>query len=304
MRVLLTGGTGLIGTQLTHALLERGDDVAVLTRNPVSAQRPLPRYEVYDWNPPNEPAPTEALSNADAVIHLAGEKIDQRWTEEAKAKIRESRVVGTRNLVQGIKDSTNPPKTLIVANAVGYYGPHEAEVVDESSDPGGDFLAEICQAWETEALVAQELGLRVVTVRTGIVLERDGGALGKMAPIFRFGIGGPIGRGRHYMSWIHLEDLVRIYLYALDSSTLSGPINATAPNPTTNREFSKTLGRAIHRPAVLPVPPFALKIIYGKMSSIVTTGQRVVPKRLQESGFNFKHTDLLEALESALHQTT
>jgi uncharacterized protein (TIGR01777 family) len=203
-------------------------------------------------------------------------------------------------VVAGLRAAAPRPGTLVSASGVGYYGPRGDERLDESAEPGSDFLAEVVQAWETEAEAAEELGLRVVRVRTGVVLDRAGGALAKMLPPFRAGIGGPVAGGRQYMPWIHLDDLVGIYLAALDGEDWSGPVNASAPEPVPNREFSKALGRALHRPAFAPVPAFALRILYGEMAEIVTTGQRAVPKRALELGYTFRHPDLDEALAAAL----
>ena len=217
-----------------------------------------------------------------------------------KERIWTSREAGTRCLVGGLREAEPRPGVLVSASGVGYYGPRGDERLDESAEPGDDFLAEVTQVWEAEAVAAEDLGLRVALVRTGVVLDRAGGALAKMLPPFRAGIGGPVAGGRQYMPWIHLDDLVGIYLAALDGDDWSGPINASAPEPVPNREFSKALGRALHRPAFAPVPAFALRILYGEMAEIVTTGQRAVPKRALELGYAFQHPDLDEALASTL----
>ena len=218
----------------------------------------------------------------------------------SKRRIRDSRELGTRNLVAGLKAAEPRPAVLVSSSAVGYYGPHGDEELPEDTPPGSDFLAEVCVAWEREALAAEELGLRVVRVRTGVVLDKDGGALGKMLPFFKAGVGGPVAGGRQMMPWIHADDVVGIYLRAIDDAAWSGPVNATAPQPVTNKAFSKALGRALHRPALAPVPAFAIQLLYGDMSEIVTKGQNAVPRRTLELGYRHEHPDLDEALRSAL----
>jgi uncharacterized protein (TIGR01777 family) len=300
MRVSLTGGTGRIGRRLVRELLERGDEVTVLSRDPDRARAALPGVEAAAWDPLAGPAPAAALSGRDGVLHLAGEDVAQRWTEDAKRRIRESREVGTRNLVAGLGAASPRPGVLVASSAVGYYGPHGDEPVDESAPPGSDFLAGVCVAWEREAAAAAEFGLRVVHVRTGVVLDREGGALSRMLPFFRLGIGGPVAGGRQYLAWVHRDDIAGILLAALDGAEWSGPVNASAPEPATNRDFSRALGRALRRPAIAPIPAFAVRLLYGDMAEIVTTGQRAVPARAAALGYRFRHPDLDEALRSAL----
>jgi uncharacterized protein (TIGR01777 family) len=300
MRVTVTGGTGLIGCRLVARLKERGDDVAVLSRDPEQARAVLGDVEAAAWSPVHRRAPVAALAGRDGVVHLAGENVAQRWTPAAKERIRATRELGTRNLVAGLREADPRPGVLVSASGVGYYGPHGDEPVDESTAPGSDFLAEVCVAWEREAEAAAGAATRVVRVRTGVVLDRSGGALAKMLPPFRAGIGGPVAGGRQYMPWIHLDDLVGIYVAALDGADWSGPVNASAPEPVTNSEFSKALGRALHRPAIAPVPTVALRALYGEMAEIVTTGQRAIPKRPLELGYTFAHSDLDAALGAAL----
>jgi uncharacterized protein len=304
VRVTVTGASGLIGSALVAELREQGAEVTVLSRNPSRAREEL-GVEAVGWDPLGEPAPLQALAGRDAVVHLAGENIAQRWSEQAKRAIRDSRVVGTRNLFAGLQaageaEEGQRPRTLISGSAVGYYGPRGEEPLDEDAPPGNDFLAETCVAWEAEAQQASTLGMRVVSVRTGVVLNRDGGALAKMLPPFKLGIGGPVAGGAQYMSWIHREDLVGMICAALDDERWSGPINATAPEPVSNREFSHALGHALHRPSLLPVPGFALGLLYGEMAEIVTTGARVVPAKALVLGYDFRHPELDEALRSAL----
>jgi uncharacterized protein len=299
MRVTLTGASGLIGTRLVHALKARGDDVTVLSRSPAGPAGAL-GVRAEAWQPADGPAPAAALAGRDAVVHLAGERVDQRWTDDARRAIAESREVGTRNLVEGLRAADPRPAVLVSASAVGYYGSRGDEVVDEATPPGGDFLAGVCAAWEHQAERAEELGMRVVRVRTGVVLDGSGGALARMLTPFRLGVGGPIAGGDQYMPWIHADDVVGIYLAAIDGADWSGAVNASAPEPVTNAAFSKALGRALHRPAALPVPGFALRALYGDMAEIVTGGQRAVPRRTLDLGYAFRHPDLDEALRDAL----
>jgi uncharacterized protein len=274
MRITITGGTGLIGSKLTQRLRERGDHVTTLSLRK------------------DELAPK--LEGADAVVHLAGENLAQRWTDAAKREILDSREQGTRRLVEALPDSV---KTLVSASAVGYYGPRGAEEVTEDDPPGDDFPARVCVAWEREANKADA---RVVTIRTGVVLAAAGGALAKMLPPFKLGIGGPVADGKQYMPWIHVDDLVGIYVAALDDDGWQGAVNGTAPNPVTNAEFSEALGHALHRPAAVPVPAFALRALYGEMAVIVTTGQRAIPRKALAYGYEFAHPNLDEALADAL----
>jgi uncharacterized protein len=299
VRVTLTGATGLIGGRLVRALQARGDEVTVLSRAPARAARAL-GVSAQEWDPARGAAPAGALAGRDAVVHLAGERVDQRWSASARAAILESRAAGTRRLVDGLRAADPGPGALVSSSAVGYYGPRGDEVVDESAPAGDGFLAEVCAVWEREAARAEELGTRVVRVRTGVVLDREGGALARMLTPFRLGVGGPVAGGRQYIPWIHADDLVGIYLAAIDGADWSGPVNATAPEPVTSRAFSRALGRALRRPAVLPIPGAALRLLYGDMAEIVTTGQRAVPRRPLALGYAYRHPDLDEALRDAL----
>jgi uncharacterized protein (TIGR01777 family) len=301
MRVTVTGATGRIGSALVAALRGRGDDVTVLSRDPERAAAKLGAgVAAARWDPAAGPAPADALAARDAVVHLAGEDVGQRWTSEAKRRIRESREVGTRNLVEGLRAADPRPSLLVSASASGYYGARGDERVDESAGPGDDFLARVCAIWEREAQRAAELGTRVIPVRTGIVLDREAGALARMLPPFRAGVGGPVAGGRQWMPWIHLDDEVGMLLAALDSEAFDGPLNASAPEPVTNAEFSRALGRALRRPAFAPVPRLALRALYGEMAQIVVEGVRMVPARAAELGYRFRHPHLDEALRSAL----
>jgi uncharacterized protein len=293
MKITITGASGMIGAKLVERLRARGDEVTTLSRNPSSAG-------AVAWQPEDEPAPAAALAGRDAVIHLAGENVAQRWSDDAKRRIRSSRELGTRHLVAGIEAADPRPRVLVSSSAVGIYGPHGDEELDEQTPAGDDFLAEVCVVWEREAERAAALGLRVVMVRTGVVLDQGGGALAKMLPFFKLGVGGPVAGGEQYMPWIHVDDVVGLYLAALDGDAWNGPVNASAPRPVTNKTFSQALGRALHRPAFAPVPGVAVRTLYGEMAEIVTKGQRVIPRRAQELGFAFEHEDLDEALRSAL----
>ena len=299
MKITITGATGLIGSRLVRALKARGDEVTVLSRNPAKAREAL-GVDAVEWDPRAGPAPAAALAGRDAVVHLAGENVAQRWTDDAKRAIRASREVGTRNLVAGLRDAEPRPAALIASSAVGYYGKHGDERVGEDTPPGDDFLAEVCVVWERAAAAARDLGVRVVHIRTGVVLDAGGGALAKMLPFFKLGVGGPVAGGDQYLPWIHADDVAGLYLAAIDGHDWDGPVNGAAPEPVTNAAFSKALGRALHRPAFAPVPGFAVALLYGEMAEMVTEGQRAVPNRAQALGYSYAHPDLDEALRDAL----
>jgi uncharacterized protein (TIGR01777 family) len=303
MRVVITGATGLIGRELARALQARGDDVVALSRDERRGREALGQgVEVHAWPEPiDAPPPAAALSGADAVVHLLGEPVAQRWTAQAKRRIRDSRVLGTRTLIEGLSglaEEERPP-TLISQSASGYYGSRGDEPLDEQAAAGEDFLAEVVVAWEREALSAPS-PTRVAVTRTGVVLSPGGGALAKMLPFFRLGVGGPVAGGHQYVPWIHLEDVTGALMRCLDDPSAAGAVNVTAPQPVTNAELSRALGRALRRPAVLPVPGLALRLFYGEMAQMVTTGQRVLPKRLQQLGYAFRHPELQAALRDVL----
>ena len=302
MRVAVTGATGTIGSALVRELLGRGDEVVALSRDPARARERLgEEVSAVQWaNPAAEPAPAHALSGCDGVVHLLGEPIDQRWSDAAKERIRNSRVFGTRYLVAGLREADPRPRVLVSQSAAGWYGARGDEPVDEGEPGADDFLAKVTRDWETEARAAEEeLGLRVTLMRTGVVLSESGGALGKMLTPFKLGVGGPVAGGRQYIPWVHIDDVVGAFLCALEDDRLRGPINVTAPEPATNRELSKALGRVLRRPAILPMPAFGMRLLYGEMSWIVTTGARVVPARLAELGYRFRRPDLEDALRAA-----
>lgn len=303
MRVLITGATGTIGSALVDAVQARNDEVVALSREPEGARRRLGAHvEVHAWPQPTQaPPPEAALAGVDAVVHLLGEPVAQRWTAQAKRAIRDSRVLSTRSLVTalGALSDERRPRTLVSQSATGFYGPRGAQPLDEGAVPGEDFLAQVVQAWEREALAAASL-MRVALTRTGVVLSPRGGALATMLPFFRLGLGGPVAGGGQYVPWVHLDDVVGALLRSLDDGDARGPLNVTAPESATNAELSRALGRALGRPAVLPVPALALRLRYGEMAQIVTTGQRVVPARLLQLGHRFDHPQLDAALRDVL----
>jgi|SRR5579884_1490697 len=304
MRVALTGATGLIGRAVLRALRDRGDTVAALTRDPERARALLggEGVELHRWSEPERQAPpAAALEGSQAIVHLLGEPIAQRWTPAARRRILDSRVLSTDRLVEAISaiGPGSRPEVLLCQSAIGYYGPRGDEALDETAAPGGDFPASVSVAWEQSALRAQPLA-RLIRTRTGVVLAPGGGALARMLPVFRLGLGGPVAGGRQYVSWVHIADVVGGFLRLLGDARASGAFNLTAPSPASNAEFSRALGRALRRPAVLPVPAAALRLLYGEMATVVTTGQRVLPTRLLELGFQFEFPDLDAALRDVL----
>jgi uncharacterized protein len=301
MRVLITGASGLIGAGLCDALLARGDQVVGLTRDPERSRPKNPTVRWHAWQPTTERPPPQALDGVDGIVNLIGEEINQRLTDQAKVRIRESRLLGTRNLVQGVETSPTTPSVFVGQSAIGYYGDRGAQILDEESPPGEGFAAEVPVDWEAAEREAEDAVDRVVIFRTGLVLTKHGGLLKQLLLPFKLGVGGPIAGGEQYMSWIHIEDLVGLFLWALDDHRVWGVINATAPNPVTNREFSKALGRALHRPAVMPVPKLAVTALRGgELADAVAGGARVLPRRALDLGYEFRHTELDEALRSAL----
>ena len=299
MKITLTGASGFIGGRLVNRLLADGHTLHVLGRRRAST---LPAPVLFTrWDALTDTrVPPDALSGADAIIHLAGEPVAQRWTDSARQKIRASRVRGTTQIVEGVRAMDRPPSVLVSASAIGYYADRGDEVLTETSTPGRGFLAELCVEWEQLAREVESLGVRVAPVRLGIVLGPDGGALKQMLTPFRLGVGGRIGSGRQWMSWIHVDDVVGLIAFATKNAKMSGPVNATAPAPVRNSDFTKSLAGVLHRPAIFPVPEFVLKIIFGEMSSVVTGSQRVLPAVAERAGYDFRFTDLDRALADLL----
>jgi uncharacterized protein (TIGR01777 family) len=299
MRALVTGATGFIG----QALMARLESPRVLSRKPSWARVILgTAAEPFPWEPEAGPPPAEAFEGVDAVFHLAGDSVGEgRWTAAKKARIRDSRVRGTRNLVQALAALPVKPRVLVSASAVGWYGDRGDEVLEESAPAAIDFLGAVCAAWEAEARRAEAAGIRVVLLRTGVVLGPGGGALTRMLLPFRMGLGSPLGNGRQWMPWIHRDDLVGIALHAAATDSMAGPVNGVSPNPATNREFTKALGRALHRPTFFPpVPGFVLRAVLGEFSSVLLASTRAVPRAAERAGYVFRHPDLAEALGDCL----
>lgn len=297
MNITISGASGLVGRRLVGVLRKAGHRIHALSRNPGSAApEGVCRSQ---WDPAGPPP--ESLESANAVVHLAGEPVAQRWTAEAKRRIRESRVQGTRNLVEALSRLPHRPEALVCASAIGYYGSRGDELLTESSPPGSGFLPEVCVDWERAAGQAATFGVRVAIVRIGMVLDAGGGALGRMLPPFRAGVGGPIGSGRQWMSWIHADDLGELFRFIIEGS-LEGVFNGVAPFPVTNGEFTRELGRVLRRPTVLPIPAFALKLLFGEMAQILLDSQRVAPRAAEAAGFRFRFPQLAAALADLLRR--
>lgn len=292
----MAGGSGFIGSALVHDLLSAGHDVDVLTR---SSRPDVTGARALSWGPGGPGSWRGALAGADAVVNLAGESINQKWNEESKRRILDSRVQATRAIIDAIAEAGHKPAVLVNASAVGYYGPG-TEPVAEDAAPGGDFLAGVCKAWENEAVDAEQLGVRVVRLRLGVVLARQGGALKAMLLPFKLGVGGRLGSGEQWMSWIQLKDVVAMIRWAIENPKVSGAVNAVAPGACSNYEFTKAMGRVLHRPTIFPVPAGVLRTLLGEMSDMLLTGQKVLPKRAQELGYAFRFPALEPALKDCL----
>jgi uncharacterized protein (TIGR01777 family) len=285
MRIVITGATGFIGTRLAANLQQAGHSLVTLGRG-ASAD--------FRWDASVD-APAEAFEGADAVVHLAGESVVQKWTPEAKRRMRDSRVLGTERLIHGLSITRNRPKAFVCASAVGYYGDRKDEPLTEDADPGSGFLPKLCREWEEKADLASALGMRVVKVRIGVVLGPNGGAIKQMSTPFRMGVGGRLGDGTQWMPWIHLDDIAGIFQFAVEGK-VAGPLNGVAPGIVTNAQFTGALGKALHRPAVLPVPKFALKMMFGEMADVLVFSQKVIPRATEKSGYRFRFPELAGAL--------
>jgi uncharacterized protein len=303
MKIVIAGGTGFLGGPLAEMYAEDGHDVRVLSRSLMAGDTRhdpgtgVPGITRVGWKPDGKSGPwAPTIEGADAVVNLAGESIaDGRWTPQRKAKLRDSRVLPTRSLVTALAAAAKPPAVFISGSAVGYYGPSDSDPKTEASGPGQDFLAQLCEDWEAEARRMTRPETRLVLLRTGIALERSGGALPQMMRPFRFFAGGPIGTGRQYVSWIHRLDWVEIVRWIVQTPEVSGPVNATAPHPVTNRQLARALGRSMRRPSLVPAPAFALKLLLGEMAESILTGQRVLPARAQEMGYHFRYPEIDQA---------
>jgi uncharacterized protein len=300
MKILISGSHGLVGTALIKALETEGHEIFRLVRHYPSSEAEI------EWSPDRYSIQLARIEGFDAVVNLAGESIAEgRWTDEKKRRIRESRVKGTKLLGDALANLTNRPSTFICASAIGYYGNRGDETLTESSAPGDDFLAEVCVEWEKATALATEKGIRVVNARFGVILDAHGGALAKMLPPFRMGIGGKIGSGKQWMSWIALEDVVGALKFVLANETLSGPVNFVAPNPVTNAEFTNTLGKALSRPTLFPIPAFGVRLLFGEMAdALLLSSQRVEPQRLKATGYEFQYSQLQTVLSHALQKPT
>jgi uncharacterized protein (TIGR01777 family) len=297
MKVLVTGASGRIGKALCDELLKRGDEVVGLTRDPEKARATRPQIAWHAWEPTLERPDAAAFEGVDGVVNLVGEKINQRWTDAAKQKIMDSRKVATHNLVGAIESLVKKPKVLVSQSAVGYYGNRGDEILDETSPPGESFDASVCVEWERSAQEVEAAEVRLVIVRTGQVMETEGGILGELLLPFKLGLGGPLAGGKQWVPWIHLSDEVGILAWALGTEGASGVVNATAPNPVTNKDWSKALGKALGRPAVLPIPGIAVEVKFGKeFGKVAQGGQRVLPRRTEELGYAFKFPQIDGAL--------
>ena len=301
LRVAIPGGTGLIGTRLVGELLDRGHEPIVLTRSPERSRDRFPGIGVRRWSPEDSGDNCAPFDDADAIVNLAGAPIDAgRWTVERKDRIRDSRVNGTRRVVRCAASGSRRAEVLVAGSAVGYYGSRGDACLDEGTAGGTGFLADVCEALEREAEAASDLGMRVIRLRTGVVLSAEGGALEKISRPFRFGLGGRLADGRQWFSWIHMADLVRMIVHCLETRSISGAVNAVSPNPVSNADFTKTLGDVLGRPAVLRVPGPVLRLAIGELADALLSSQRAVPDRLLRDGFSFEFPDLRQALEDCL----
>lgn len=300
MKVVITGGTGLIGTALAKNLVGDGHQVVILSRNP-KRRESIKEAELVRWDGRTAGDWVEQADGATAIVNLAGASIDSRWTDSHKKEIIESRVNAGQAVIAGIKAMQHKPEVLVQASAVGYYGPHGHETVTEDTPAGSDFLAEACKAWEASTEEAESLGVRRVVTRTGIVLSTKGGAMARLLPVFKFFAGGTVGKGNQYMPWIHISDEIGAIRFLIENKNARGIYNLASPNPVTNQDFTGAMGKAMNRPSLMPAPGFGIKLAFGEMSTVILDGQRAVPQRLQQLGYQFQFTDPQNAIRNLLY---
>jgi len=300
MKVLITGGTGFVGTRLTSRLIEEKNEVTIMTRSLKGPEKNPPGVSFLQADPTQKGAWQESIKNYDMIINLAGASIFNKWTEEYKKLISESRMRTTRNIIEGLPSRLDKKITLFSTSAVGYYGFHGDEELMEESPPGSDFLARMAIDWEAEALKARDKGVRVVITRFGIVLGDKGGALSQMVPLFKKFIGGPIGSGKQWFSWVHIKDLAEAFVFLTRRPEITGPINLCSPNPVRNKDLAKALGQVLHRPSFMPAPGFMIKLVLGEFGSVILEGQKVIPRRLLDHGFVFQYPEIDKALQNLL----
>lgn len=295
MKIVVSGASGLVGSALTNFLTSQGHEVVKMTRSNGSGANTV------HWNPDDGTLNPADLEGVDAIVHLAGESVAQRWTDDAMKRIRDSRIKGTRTVAEAVSKMQRKPQVLVSASAIGFYGDRGSEILTEQSLPGTGFLAGVCREWEDASVPADHASIRTVNLRFGVIISKGGGALAKMLPIFQLGAGGNLGSGRQYMSWIALEDAVRAIYFAICNTDITGPVNVVGPKPCTNAEFTATLGKVLHRPTFLPVPSFGPRLLFGQMADeMLYAGAKVVPAKLEKSGFQFEFADLEGALRKAL----
>jgi len=301
MKIVITGGTGLIGRALTDHLIATNNEVIILSRNPERAKDMPDAANIVQWDAKTAGEWVESCDGVDAIVNLAGASIDNRWTEDHKQRIKDSRINAGQAVIEGIKAMSQKPKVVIQASAVGYYGPRKDEIITEESDNGNDFLAGVCQEWEDSTKAVEEMGVRRCVIRTGLVLSTKGGALGRLLPVFKGFAGGPVGSGKQYYPWIHIGDEVGAIHFLIEHKDANGIFNLSAPNPVPNKEFSVALGKALNRPAIAPAPAIAMKIMFGEMSTIILDGQRAIPQHLLDSGYAFRFNDPEAAFRHLLY---